>query len=143
MASGLSLFPSGCFGELSSSLRVGIKQSRIDHPENLQAGVACGILSPEGGIIVAMGWSRTASAGRAACEGVASERSEMRSPKPLDYSKENIGARFNGRYKELQYKTDSISMYIGIESTIICVAEIFLLASHYAARRRGLGSYFC
>ena len=47
-----------------------------------------GILSPKGGIIVAMGWSRTASAGRAACEGVASERSETRSPKPLDYSKE-------------------------------------------------------
>ncbi len=34
-------------------------------------------------------------------------------------------------------------MYIGIELTVICIAEIFLLATHYAARRRGLGSYFC
>ena len=33
-------------------------------------------------------------------------------------------------------------MYIGIELTVICIAEIFLLATHYAARRRGLGSYF-
>ena len=33
-------------------------------------------------------------------------------------------------------------MYIGIELTVICVANIFLLSSHYAARRRGLGSYF-
>ena len=32
-------------------------------------------------------------------------------------------------------------MYTGIELTVICVAEIFLLASHYAARRRGLRSY--
>ena len=34
-------------------------------------------------------------------------------------------------------------MYIGIELTVICIAEIFLLVTHYAARRRGLGSYFC
>ena len=34
-------------------------------------------------------------------------------------------------------------MYTGIELTVICVAEIFLLASHYAARRRGLGHIFC
>ena len=34
-------------------------------------------------------------------------------------------------------------MYIGIELTVICIAEIFLLDTHYAARRRGLGSYFC
>ncbi len=33
-------------------------------------------------------------------------------------------------------------MYTGIELTVICVTEIFLLASHYAARRCGLGSYF-
>ena len=33
-------------------------------------------------------------------------------------------------------------MYIGIELTVICVANIFLLSSHYAARRRGLGHIF-
>ena len=33
-------------------------------------------------------------------------------------------------------------MYIDIELTVICVANIFLLSSHYAARRRGLGHNF-
>ena len=54
----------------------------------------------------------------------------------------NIGARFSGRHKETKCETVSISMYIGIELTVICVANIFLLSSHYTARRRGLGSYF-
>ena len=30
-------------------------------------------------------------------------------------------------------------MYIGIELTVICVADIFLLSSHYAARSAGSG----
>ena len=55
----------------------------------------------------------------------------------------NIGARFNGRHKESKHETVSISMYIGIELTLIFVAAIFLFGSHYAARRRGLGSCFC
>ena len=33
-------------------------------------------------------------------------------------------------------------MYTGIELTVICVAEIFLLASHYAARKAGSGHIF-
>ena len=33
-------------------------------------------------------------------------------------------------------------MHNDIELTVICVVEIFFLASHYAARRRGLRSYF-
>ena len=38
----------------------------------------------------------------------------------------NIGARFNGRHKESKHETVSISMHIGIELTVICVADIFL-----------------
>ena len=33
-------------------------------------------------------------------------------------------------------------MYTGIELTVICVAEIFILASHYAARCAGSGLIF-
>ena len=33
-------------------------------------------------------------------------------------------------------------MYIGIELTDICVAEIFLIATHYAARCTGSGLIF-
>ena len=33
-------------------------------------------------------------------------------------------------------------MYIGIELTVICVADIFLLSSHYAARKAGSGLIF-
>ena len=33
-------------------------------------------------------------------------------------------------------------MYIGIELTVICVADIFLFSSHYAARKAGSGLIF-
>ena len=33
-------------------------------------------------------------------------------------------------------------MYTGIELTVICVADIFLLSSHYAARKAGSGLIF-